>query len=86
MLSSATFNLDKMLSAAEDGFTTATALADWLVMELNMPFRDAHHVTGRVVKMAEDKGCKLDALSLDDLKSIESGITEDIFRVLSVLK
>lgn len=86
MLSSATFNLDKMLNAAEDGFTTATALADWLVMELNMPFRDAHHVTGRVVKMAEDKGCKLDALSLDDLKSIESGITEDIFRVLSVQK
>lgn len=84
MLSSATFNTDKMLSAAEDGYTTATALADWLVMELGMPFRDAHHVTGAIVKMAEKKGVKLDALALSDLQSVEPRITDDIYRVLKV--
>ena len=84
MLSSATFNKENMLSAAEDGYTTATALADWLVMELDMPFRDAHHVTGAIVKMAEDKSCKLDELALSDLQSIESRITDAIFAVLKV--
>ena len=84
MLSSATFNTDKMLSAAEDGYTTATALADWLVMNLELPFRDAHHVTGTIVKMAEKKGVKLDALSLSDMQSVEPRITDDIYRVLKV--
>ncbi len=86
MLESATFKTDAMLESAEMGFTTATALADWLVMELNLPFRDAHHVTGAVVKMAENKGCKLDELSLSDLQSVHTDITDDIFRVLSVKK
>ncbi len=86
MLESATFNTDAMLNSAEMGFTTATALADWLVMELNLPFREAHHVTGAVVKMAEDKGCKLDELSLGDLQGIHADITDGIFRVLSVKK
>ena len=84
MLATATFNTERMLSAAEDGFTTATALADWLVMELDMPFRDAHHVTGAIVKMAEDKGCKLDELELSDMQAVESRITDDIYSVLSV--
>jgi len=84
MLETAEFNTDAMLSRAEDGFTTATALADWLVMELGMPFRNAHHVTGAIVKMAEDKGCKLDELSLADMQGVEAGITEDVFRVLRV--
>lgn len=84
MLASATFNTEKMLSAAEDGYTTATALADWLVMELGMPFRDAHHVTGAIVKMAEKKGCKLDALALSDMQSVESRITDKIYSVLAV--
>ncbi|MCB1531681.1 MAG: argininosuccinate lyase [Alphaproteobacteria bacterium] len=84
MLASATFNTARMLAAAEDGYTTATALADWLVMELGLAFRDAHHATGAIVKMAEDKGVKLSELSLADLQSVESGITEDIFSVLSV--
>jgi argininosuccinate lyase len=84
MVSSATFNTDTMLSAAEDGFTTATALADWLVMELNMPFRDAHHVTGAIVKMAEDKGCKLHELDLADMQAVEGGITDAIYAVLRV--
>jgi argininosuccinate lyase len=66
------------------GYTTATALADWLVMELDMPFRDAHHVTGAVVKMAETKSAKLDELSLADLQTIEPRISQDVFRVLSL--
>jgi argininosuccinate lyase len=73
-----------MRQSAELGFTTATALADWLVMELGMPFRNAHHVTGAVVKMAEDKGCKLDELSLADLQTIEPQITDKIFAVLKI--
>ncbi|MEM6780265.1 MAG: argininosuccinate lyase [Pseudomonadota bacterium] len=84
MLSSATWNKDAMLEAAQSGYSTATELADWLVRELNMPFRDAHHVTGRAVKLAEDKNCRLDELSLDDLQSVEAKITDDIFNYLSV--
>ncbi|MFK7839932.1 MAG: argininosuccinate lyase [Bdellovibrionales bacterium] len=84
MLSSAAFKTDNMLQAAEDGFTTATALADWLVMELNMPFRDAHHVTGAIVKMAENKGCKLHELELSEMQSEEPRIHDSIYQVLRV--
>lgn len=84
MLDTASFNTDAMLSSAEMGYTTATALADWLVMALGLPFREAHHATGAIVKMAEDKGCKLDELELSDMKAVESRITDDIFSVLSV--
>jgi len=84
MIETARWNTDSMLESAELGYTTATALADWLVMHLGLAFRDAHHVTGAVVKMAEDKGCKLDELSLKDLQSVESKITADIFNVLSI--
>jgi len=86
MLSTATFNTERMLETAEDGFTTATALADWLVMNLGLPFRDAHHVTGAIVKMAEDKGCKLDALDLADMQAVHADITDEIYTVLSVKK
>ncbi len=86
MLESATFNTDAMLNSAEMGYTTATALADWLVMNLGLPFRDAHHVTGAIVKMAEGKGCKLDELDLKDMQAIHADITNDIFAVLSVKK
>tara|TARA_R110001592_G_scaffold27763_16_gene102807 strand:+ start:9567 stop:10874 length:1308 start_codon:yes stop_codon:yes gene_type:complete len=86
MLESATFNTDAMLNSAEMGYTTATALADWLVMNLGLPFRDAHHITGAVVKMAENKDCKLDELALGDLQAIHADITDDIFGVLSVKK
>jgi argininosuccinate lyase len=86
MLESATFNTDAMLNSAEMGYTTATALADWLVMNLGLPFRDAHHVTGLIVKMAETKGCKLDKLTLTDMQAINTNITGDIFAVLSVKK
>ncbi len=84
MLESATFDTARMRSSAEMGYTTATALADWLVMELGLPFRDAHHITGAIVKMAEDKGCKLDELNLSDMQAIYADITDDIYRVLSI--
>lgn len=70
--------------AAASGFSTATDLADWLVRALGMPFRDAHHVTGALVKMAEDKGCDLPDLTLDDMKSVHVHITDDVFGVLGV--
>ena len=84
MIGDLTVNESAMKDAAMRGFSTATDLADWLVRELGMPFRDAHHVTGRVVALADKKGARLDQLSLDDLKSIESRITNKIFDVLSV--
>lgn len=86
MLESAEFHTDAMLNSAEMGYTTATALADWLVMNLGLPFRDAHHVTGAIVKMAENKGCKLDELDLADMQEVNAQITDEIFNVLSVKK
>ncbi|MCK5779203.1 MAG: argininosuccinate lyase [Rhodospirillales bacterium] len=84
MIEGAVFNAARMKADAGKGFSTATDLADWLVRTLAMPFRDAHHVTGALVKMAEQKGCGLEDLSLDDMRSIEKGITEDVFGVLGV--
>lgn len=86
MLSTAAFHLDNMKSAALDGYSTATEIADWLVRNLNMPFRDAHHITGRIVKAAEQKKCRLDELSLKDMMDIEPRITKDIFDVLDPFK
>ncbi len=86
MIKSSTFNLQAMRDAAESGFATATEIADWLVRNLDMPFRDAHHVTGRIVKMAEEKQCRLDELSLQDMQSVENNITEDIFNCLNLDK
>ena len=70
--------------AASQGFSTATDLADWLVRELHLPFRKAHHITGAIVKKCEDQNCNLSDLSLADMKIIEPGITKDVFSVLSV--
>jgi argininosuccinate lyase len=74
----------RLREAAGAGFSTATDLADWLVRELKMPFRDAHHVTGRLVARAEAKGTGLDGLSLDEMRAVEPHITEGIFGVLTV--
>ncbi len=74
---------ERMRAALEAGFPTATDLADWLVRVLGLPFRDAHHVTGRLVKMAEDKGCDLADLSLEEMQTVEARITDDIFSVLT---
>ncbi len=74
-----------LAEAAGAAFSTATDLADWLVMHLNMPFREAHHVTGRIVALAEKEDVTLDALSLAQMQSIEPQITDDVFSVLSPL-
>ena len=84
MISSVTFRTDRMRGLAESGFSTATDLADWLVREGGLPFREAHHVTGRVVKLAEDKNLTLDALSLDDLQGVDPRIGDGARAVLSV--
>lgn len=86
MLDTAQFNISIMLKSAESGYATATEIADWLVRNLDMPFRDAHHVTGKIVKLAENKRCQLDELSLSDMQMIEPKITQDIFNILSLGK
>ncbi|HBH43910.1 MAG TPA: argininosuccinate lyase, partial [Hyphomonas atlantica] len=63
---------------------TATDLADWLVRELGLPFRDAHHVTGTLVAKAEEKGCDLADLSLAEMQAVHGGITDAVFGVLTV--
>jgi argininosuccinate lyase len=77
-------NRERMRESAKAGFTTATDLADWLTRTLNIPFRESHHITGRAVALAEQKGCDLADLSLADMQSIESRITQDLFSVLTV--
>jgi argininosuccinate lyase len=72
-----------MLAAAGSGYSTATDLADWLVRVLKMPFRDAHHVTGRIVAAAEAEKLPLDKLSLAAMQAVEPLITADVFSVLS---
>ena len=77
-------NAEVLRKAAGAGFATATDLADWCVRVLNIPFRSAHHITGSLVKMAEDRGCDLSDLSLADMQSVEPRITDDVFSVLTV--
>lgn len=77
-------NAEAMRAAAGRGYSTATDLADWLVRELRMPFRDAHHVTGSIVKAAEARGVDLDQLSLAEMQAVEPRITDAVFSVLSV--
>lgn len=84
MVTDMTIRTDKMKAAAGSGYSTATDLADWLVREAGLPFRDAHHVTGNAVAMAEKKGCDLSELSLEELQSINAAITADVFNVLTV--
>lgn len=84
MMQSISFNAPNMRAAAAKGFSTATDLADWLVRELKMPFRDAHHVTGSLVAKAEAKGCDLPDLSLEDMQEVEPRLTNDVFSVLTV--
>ena len=84
MVKDMTANRDVLAASAGSGFSTATDLADWLVRVLGMPFRDAHHVTGTLVGMAEAKGCDLPDLTLDDMKSVHAHITAEVFDVLGV--
>ena len=75
---------DAMRAACLKGHLTATDLADWLVRALGLPFREAHHVTGTLVALADEKGARLDELTLEDLQSVHASITADVFDVLSV--
>jgi argininosuccinate lyase len=84
MVETVTFAPDQMREAAATGYSTATDLADWLVREADVPFREAHHITGRAVKAAEERGVQLSELALDELKAIDERIDERIFDVLSV--
>jgi len=84
MLGKTTFDKNRMAEDAENGFSTATDLADWLVRFCEIPFREAHHIAGKIVKLAEENSVKLAELSLDQLRSIEPRIDERIFEVLSV--
>ncbi|MDB6182138.1 argininosuccinate lyase [Paracoccus fistulariae] len=84
MLSDLTANRDRLEAAASTGFSTATDLADWLVRELGLPFRDAHHVTGSLVAMAEEQGIDLPDLTLEQMQSVHEAITDDVFSVLGV--
>jgi argininosuccinate lyase len=81
---SATFRPERMREAAAAGFSTATDLADWLVREAGVPFREAHHITGRAVKAAEEGGCDLSGLSLAQLQGIDPRIDARVYDVLSV--
>ncbi len=84
MVRDMTPDTERMRAAAGLGYATATDLADWLVQNLKMPFRDAHHVTGRIVAAAEKAGVGLDRLPLPAMQAIEPRITMAVFRVLSV--
>ena len=84
MVTDMTAQRDNLKAAAASGFSTATDLADWLVRELGLPFREAHHVTGSLVAMAEGKDCDLPDLSLADMQTVHDGIRADVFDVLGV--
>ena len=84
MVGDMSINKHTMAAAAGSGYSTATDLADWLVREAKIPFRDAHHITGRAVALAEEKSCELWELKLADLKAINENITDDVYHVLSV--
>ena len=84
MVAEATFRTPRMRAAAELGYATATDLADWLVRQADVPFREAHHITGAAVKLAESRGVALDQLPLSDLKAIDPRIDDRVFAALSV--
>jgi len=84
MIAGATFNTARMRAAAELGYATATDLADWLVRQAGIPFREAHHITGAAVKLAESRGIALDQLPLAGLQAIDARIDESVYAALSV--
>jgi argininosuccinate lyase len=84
MVETVEFVPERMRAAAAQGFSTATDLADWLVREADAPFREAHHITGRAVKAAEEAGRDLADLPLDALKAIDERIDQRVYDVLGV--
>ena len=83
MIADMKINAQKMEEMAQAGFSTATDLADWLVKNLQIPFRQAHHITGSIVKFAEEKGVDLHELKLEEMQQFEEKISQDVFNVLS---
>ena len=84
MVETLSFDTARMRAAAAEGYSTATDLADWLVRVADMPFREAHHITGRAVKAAESAGCLLADLPLETLVGIDARIDKRVYEVLSV--
>lgn len=84
MIADMTVDVERMHKGANIGFITATDLADWLVRTLDIPFRQAHHITGTLVKIAEDKKCDLIDLPLAAMQAVEKRITKDVYKVLTV--
>jgi argininosuccinate lyase len=84
MIAEVEFSGNRMRALAESGYSTATDFADWLVREAKLPFREAHHVTGAVVSLAEEQGCGLADLTLEQFQAIDSRIDDRVFDVLSV--
>src|SRR6056297_1772127 len=84
MLADLAADPEALRAAAAHGHSTATDLADWLVREADLPFREAHHVTGRAVALAEERGCGLPDLPLSEMTAVHDAITEDVYSVLGV--
>jgi argininosuccinate lyase len=84
MMEGARFDTARMRTATDKGFITATDLADWLVRQLKVPFRQAHHIVGALVKAAETRRCDLPGLPLEAMREVEPALTEDIYAVLTV--
>ncbi len=84
MIAETSYSAERMRGAAQAGHATATDLADWLVREGDIPFREAHHITGEAVKLADAQGCSLEELSLADLKAIDARIDERVYSALSI--
>ena len=84
MIAEVEFRPERMRELAESGFSTATDFADWLVREAKLPFREAHHVTGAVVALAEKENCSLADLKLEQLQGVDQRITKDVFDVLTI--
>lgn len=84
MVAQTTFKPDRMRAAAAAGHATATDLADWLVREADIPFREAHHITGEAVKLADSRACSLEELALEDLKAIDARIDDRVYSALSI--
>lgn len=83
MISDMTVRADQMRSFVERGFPTATDLADWLVREAGVPFREAHHITAKVVAKAEAQNCTLDQLPLETMQEVDSRVTSGALSILS---
>jgi argininosuccinate lyase len=84
MVADMTPQAERLRAAATAGFSTATDLADWLVRRLGLPFREAHHVTGALVRIAEEKGVDLADLAIEDMRAVHPGILPEVYHVLGV--